>query len=80
LASPYYRRNDVKAQQFLEWMDAAGCASAVSVGDRLGLARETARKMVEDAKNGKPVKTKLTVELAMSATAMKLSPWAEYNR
>lgn len=70
----------MKAQDFLVWMDAAGCKTALDVSRTLGLARETGRKIVESARAGKDLEIKHTVELAMSAVAMRLSPWSAYER
>lgn len=70
----------MKAQHFLDWMERAGCNSAVAVGEALGLARETARKLVADAKAGRDVAVKRPVALAMTALANNLRPWDEYNR
>lgn len=70
----------MKAQQFLDWMERADCKSAVAVGEALGLARETARKLVADAKAGKDVSVKRPVALAMTALANDLRPWNEYER
>lgn len=68
------------SQQFLAWMEHSGCNNAVAVGEALGLARETARKMVAEAKAGKDVPIKRSVALAMTALANGLRPWDEYQR
>ena len=70
----------MKAQDFLAWMDATGNANAVAVHKSLHIARETARVMVEAARDGRDVSVKPTVALAMTALAQGLKPWDEYER
>ena len=70
----------MKAQDFLAWMDATGNSTAIAVCDTLGIARETGRKMVAEAKAGRDVPVKRTVALAMTAAANDLRPWDEYKR
>lgn len=70
----------MKAQDFLAWMDATGNTSALAVAGALGMARETARAMVSDAKAGNDVHPKRAVQLAMTALANNLRPWGDYDR
>lgn len=70
----------MKSQDFLDWMDRCGIKYATDVAAKLGLARETARKMVEAARAGHDVPVKRTVALAMTAIANSLRPWDEYDR
>lgn len=67
----------MRAQDFLDWMDAVGAKTAADVRKCLGLSRGSAEKYVGDAKAGNPVDIKETVALAMSAVAIKLAPWGE---
>lgn len=72
--------HDMKAQDFLSWMDAVGARFGTDVMDILGLSRNTATQLVTAAKAGQDLDIKRTVALAMSATAQKLRPWDDYER
>jgi len=62
-------------QDFLDWMNKAGCKHAADIVRTLGVGRNQAQTWLADAKDGKAVVVKTTVALAMSATAASLSPW-----
>lgn len=70
----------MKSQDFLAWMETTGNTSGVAVAEALGMARETARVMVAEAKAGNDVHPKKTVQLAMTAIANNLRQWGEYDR
>ena len=67
----------MKAQDFLDWMDAVNISKAVKIVRLLGVSRNMAQLWVANAQDGKDVEIKRTVALTMRATAKNQKPLGE---
>jgi hypothetical protein len=67
----------MKAQDFLDWTEAARVRFAADICRLIGIERETAQRWLNAARDGQDVPVRRPFALAMAAVAGGLAPWGE---